>query len=474
MYLKSLHIQNFRCFADYTIEFAPGVTVLFGKNGAGKSSLINAIHKALSFAFDKKIIKENKYSLSAGFKDLVVEDYAKGDQVTDLKTGLYLPYMSIEADGSFNEEDLKWRMYRSSSVTSFKPSVPEYKYAYLKLMSEIERSNLLPFFAFYSDAFPHISSAKIPKEDEMSVRNVGYWEWNKETACSKIWITRLERVWRQWDRADRNVKDEENALAVSSQLLKSGIIKKEDYEEDVMMHKDLLLRAQTIRDKYDKEVSAIRDCLRRFFKGDQNYEIVDIFISIDELEELCLQTAQGTNPSFSTLPAGYKRMVYMVLDIAYRSFKLNGNTDPYGVVLIDEIDLHLHPELEQVVLQRFMKTFPHVQFIVSTHSPLVLTDIDTKNEKNMVLQMKPGEESPTMLHDVHGIDYNLMLEENMGVSKRKPEIQQLFDEAWQKVADKDSKSAMTIIQKLESVTPGDQTELVRLRAVVNRLEIIGR
>ena len=45
MYLKSLHIQNFRCFADYTIEFAPGVTVLFGKNGAGKSTLLKVLSR---------------------------------------------------------------------------------------------------------------------------------------------------------------------------------------------------------------------------------------------------------------------------------------------------------------------------------------------------------------------------------------------------------------------------------------------
>ncbi len=48
MYPKKLHISNFRCFCDYAIEFASGITVLFGKNGTGKSTLIHAIHKALS------------------------------------------------------------------------------------------------------------------------------------------------------------------------------------------------------------------------------------------------------------------------------------------------------------------------------------------------------------------------------------------------------------------------------------------
>lgn len=426
MYLKSLHIQNFRCFADYTIEFAPGVTVLFGKNGAGKSSLINAIHKALSFAFDKTLIKENQYNLASGFKELGVEPFDTTDQRQNLKNGFFMPFMSIDAVGSFNEKDLRWSMLRMASSSTLRPTSKEYKSAYLDLMSEMEATNRLPFFAFYSDAFPHIPITKIPKDNEMSVRNVGYWEWNQDTACSKIWLTRLERVWKLWDREDRGVKDEENALAVCDKLFKLGIITEEAYDEDVRMHRDLLNANLANREKYDKEVSVIRDCLRRFFKGDLNCEVVDIFISIDEMEELCLKTTQGTNPAFSTLPAGYKRLVYMVLDIAYRSYILNGYTDPFGIVLIDEIDLHLHPELEQVVLQRFMKTFPHVQFIVSTHSPLVLSGLETEGKPNKILRMVPDTTAPEELHDIYGLDVNSSIEDAMGVSSKNDELDELI------------------------------------------------
>ena len=58
MYLKNLHIKGFRCFPEYTIDFAPGVTVLFGKNGSGKTTLINAIHNALSFVMHSEKVKE--------------------------------------------------------------------------------------------------------------------------------------------------------------------------------------------------------------------------------------------------------------------------------------------------------------------------------------------------------------------------------------------------------------------------------
>lgn len=212
----------------------------------------------------------------------------------------------------------------------------------------------------------------------------------------------------------------------------------------------------------------------KFTKGDPNFEVVDLFVSVYEEEGLCLDTTDNRNPSFEKLPAGYKRLLYMALDIAYRSYLLNGTTDAHGVVIIDEIDLHLHPELEQVVLQRFINTFPHIQFIVSTHSPLVLTGVETNKNLNVVLKMTLPDNAPEVWPNIHGIDYNQMLEENMGVSKRKPEIEALFEKAWKAVAAKDTEAAKKTVAELETVTPQDQTELVKLRAVISRIEIIGR
>ena len=134
----------------------------------------------------------------------------------------------------------------------------------------------------------------------------------------------------------------------------------------------------------------------------------------------------------------------------------------------------MHPELEQVVLERFMNTFPNLQFIVSTHSPLVLTGVETKDEQNVILRMEPGTDRPETWHDIHGIDYNLMLEENMGVQKRKPMVQALFNKAWKSISDKQIAEAKSIVEELEKITPSDQSELVKLRAMIKRLEVIGR
>lgn len=471
MHLDKLHITTFRCFTDYEIDFAPSVTILFGKNGAGKSTLIHAIHKALSFVFKRNTKDEKGFDLTSGFPELKVEQYTKSDGTRNWKTGLLFPYIDIKANGSFLETDLEWNMYASTSTFNLQPS--KYANAHKKVIEKVNETNVLPFIAYYSDSFPHIPKPKTITEQQDGLRNLGYLDWNQESACSELWISRLKQKWELWDRADRSIQHEEQALRNCKVFLQQGIVTKEEYDEDILLHQVRLQKAMEEKAKYDNEVSEIKSCLIRFSKGDTNYELTNIFVSIYD-EQLWIDTSQNNNRSFHTLPAGYKRLFYIVLDIAYRSYILNGTTDARGVVIIDEIDLHLHPELEQVVLERFMRTFPYVQFIVSTHSPLVLTGLETQGGKNVILRMEQNSEKPEVLRNIHGIDYNLMLEENMGVQKRKPAVEALFEQAWQLISQKDIVRAKQIVEELEQVTPFDQSELIRLRSVIKRLEVIGR
>ena len=208
MYLKKLHISNFRCFRDYTIEFAPGVTVLFGKNGSGKSTLIHAIHKALSFAFKNDKVGEGEITLASGFPSLRPNQYRKKeDIVRDEKSGLSLPDICIHAEADFLETTLDWDMYALTSTFALQPS--KYKTAYKLLMSRIKETDTFPVFAYFSDSFPHISTkASTLTKTQLSLRNLGYLGWDDETAYSDLWITRLTKIWTMWDRAKINVRHE--------------------------------------------------------------------------------------------------------------------------------------------------------------------------------------------------------------------------------------------------------------------------
>ena len=475
MYLKKLHISNFRCFRDYAIEFAPGVTVLFGKNGSGKSTLIHAIHKALSFAFKNDKVGDGEITLASGFPSLRPNQYSKKeDIVRDEKSGLSLPDICIHAEADFLGTTLDWDMYALTSTFALQPS--KYNTAYKLLMSRIKETGTFPVFAYFSDSFPHISTkASTLSKTQLSLRNLGYLGWDDETAYSDLWITRLTKIWTIWNRAKMNVMQEESALANCEKLKASGDINENEYREDVDLHRARLENALKDFNKYNPEISSIRECLVNFSKKLPGIDVQNVFVSVYEEDGLCLETKDGQNPPFEKLPAGYKRIFYMALDISYRSYILNGTTDSEGIVVIDEIDLHLHPALEQVILQCFQETFPNIQFIVSTHSPLVLTDIDTVTGRNKVMRMTPECDAPEECRNIYGIDYNQMLEEIMDVRKRKPEIQELFDKAWDEVAEKNTEAAKATVAELEAKkTPADQIELIQLRAIINRIELIGK
>lgn len=208
--------------------------------------------------------------MTSGFPELKVEKFNKTDGVRNPKTGLMYPDIDIKVNASFQNIPLEWEMYALTS--SYKLQSNKYKMAHGEVINRINETNTLPFFAYYSDSFPHIPKSKSITQQQMELRNLGYLDWNQESACSELWISRLKDKWTLWDRADRNVKHAENALKNSDYFFKHGTINKKEYDEDVLLHQEKLQRALKERALYDKEVSEIKLCLIKFSKGDTNFE----------------------------------------------------------------------------------------------------------------------------------------------------------------------------------------------------------
>lgn len=476
MYLKSLHIQNFRCFADYTIEFAPGVTVLFGKNGAGKSSLINGIHKALSFLMYFEEIKEKvTKGKKAKVKEVrafrlknpypTVEGFSPYDCAYEgTKNSLY--EINIKAQAEFEDIliheslPLEWNM--TGVMPKFVLKKAGYRSAFLELYSWAKTPNRafqLPLLAYYSDGFPHNTVLNQSKSTEKTKREfhlrnsdpeLGYTDWNTEKGYTNVW---LERLRNKLDRLESIPRENQ----VYQELLAAGKIAKEKYDTFVTNNQEEFSACK-------KEVDLISSCLRSFSEGDKNFEVASLTLGIYNRTKVNMVTSNMERRAFSDLPAGYKRMFYIALDIAYRSYLLSGltTTDISGIAIIDEIDLHLHPELEQVVLQRFMKTFPHVQFIVSTHSPLVLSGLETEGKPNKILRMVPSASAPEELHDIYGLDVNSSIEDAMGVSSKNDELDELITLcAYMRTRGKLAQ-AENIKQRILSQFPKNSEELEKL------------
>lgn len=398
MKLNKIKLTHFRCFENFEMDFAEKVTVLFGRNGVGKTSLIHAISKSLSFMFYSDSKLKDIEPLNAGNPNLTVEGFDKNiDGMVNPATNNVFRDLIITAEGHCFGVPFKWSHGVSSS--SYRYRVSLFKETYVRFMHLVSETNCYPVMAYYSDGFPHTEDKKKVSEKITSLRNFGYHQWNEETACSKIWLERFERTWKAMERAER------------------------------ILREDKISATDAVNEQYQtakKEIEAIQQCLIVFSADDPDMSIERLSLGTFD-DKLVIVTVSGKKYSFRMLPAGYKRLFYMILDLAYRSYILNGNTEARGIVIIDEIDLHLHPTLEQSVLSRLTRTFPYTQFIVSTHSPLVITNLNLKGGENRIYRMNPVGMPPTLMHDVYGLDYNTGLEDVMGVEARNSDIDNIIE-----------------------------------------------
>lgn len=378
MILKKIKIRNFRCFKNFEMDFSAGMTVLIGKNGAGKTSLLNAIRYGLSVFFSNDS-KMGDDLLILGNPDLKVISTNPTDFYRERTADMPSADLSIGMEASFNDVSLQWEYYkRSTSGASL--FTRKYQEAYRRMMDEYHRSNQLPLFVFYSDSFPHIGTKVSDfartaiKNQESIIRNFAYYKWSSEVACTSIWQNRF-----------------------INSLLK--VLSLNDGANDAM-----------------REVEYVKNKLKHFSKSintlgtDNNEYLIEGFFPLvdDDKLFLYLHLQNGKDVMFDNLPAGYNRLFSIAFDLAYRLFILrkDNEDEPHGIVIIDEVDLHLHPTLEQEVIERLRRAFPTIQFIVSTHSPLVLSNLKTKNSDNMIFKMEENDEHPKEMPDMYGIDYS--------------------------------------------------------------------
>ena len=99
------------------------------------------------------------------------------------------------------------------------------------------------------------------------------------------------------------------------------------------------------------------------------------------------------------------------------------DVEPTGLVMIDEIDLHLHPSLETEIVKRFTQTFPKLQFIMTSHSPLIVSNLSPDEKQNKIFRLVAGEKQPHELPDLFGIDYDDVLLDWMGGTPRNEELE---------------------------------------------------
>ena len=441
MRIKRLHIENFRCFKDYEFKMAPEINVIIGRNGAGKTTIINAMHKALSFIFsnDKSLGKD---FLSSGNASLKINSYESGDYRFDVETRTIASSANIHAEAVYGGHDITWDMYkRATSGAALYSS--KYKEAFETFTNAWKNEGTdLPLLAYYSDSFPHKNLKQVKyATDTISYdimpRNFGYYQWDVEGACTSLWEQRLCNKLAQTlplytpaSRIASKIMNLETSLS-KDQLCESVEYKKLKKDQNDLSEKIEILQEETkyIEERLSRFVSMLPSL------KDEGYDIDYLNAeSKDKEYELIIIFKNGKTEAFRDLPAGYRRLYSIVLDMAYRSYILNGKKEPCGVVMIDEVDLHLHPSLEQNVVNALHETFPNVQFVMSTHSPAVISNLKTTEvdgegvRLNKIMIMQEGQTEADELPHIYGLDYNSALRDFMETPSRNSDIENLANE----------------------------------------------
>lgn len=343
MKLKRITFHNYRNFDHYELTLGRKVTIFIGRNGMGKTNLMDGMVQSLSFIFSKQRNTpqyEFIRSTAQGVKPFKATDprYIHGDYTYPLS----LEVVGEIANGT-EPFELSWGFEQETQKSGLKDS--KFREAYHAFWEYYQARDEKPVLAFYAAGFPHKDSniGKAVKDRLKSGRPLppsdGYYQWDKEQSCVNIWKKYYIQHWMNF-RLHPTTENTRFVQAVNGVLQAFGT------------H---INAASVVVDNPIHELAV-----------DYREDRATLLVVLED----------GTSSPFETLPAGYERIYSMVFDLACRSYLLNKHTNPEGVVLIDEIDLHLHPSLEAVILTALQRTFPRIQWLVTTHSPLVIANFN--------------------------------------------------------------------------------------------------
>ena len=401
MFIKNIKLTNYRNYETLNLDLGKQATLLIGKNGMGKTNIITALKQSLSFIFTKSSRVSQSNFIANTIQKIKSFDTTDANRKynsdgTQSREGTYP--IQIETTIDIGEEVPLDVIFSRDNLSSgmrelFTPEA-------IRFWNHYQDLDDLPVLAFYSDSFPH-EKVTIGKKiqdllnSEFGIsQSAGYYNWDDPRDCGLVWQQYFAMQWKN-DKFGHTANNEAAYI-------------------------------QAVGDSVKKFAAPLSDA-----EKNEDFELQEItVISRGEKDVVVLRFANGMESDFETLPAGYRRAFSIAFDLANRAFLLNNNCNPNGVCFIDEIDLHLHPSLAQEILERLRKAFPRIQFIASTHSPVVLTNFK-QDENNYVYRLNRDSNSTYSIQKIdysYGIDYNSLLTDLMGTAVRNSVLRKYIDD----------------------------------------------
>ena len=343
MKLKSVEIENYRAIEKLTLPLDPALTVLHGDNTCGKTSVLSAVAVGLS-------------SILEYFVNFSKVDFLE----TDVRTGASFVQVAVTSS-----EGIAWKRKRLAGMR--RRTTTRGHHALRTMMSRIadveaDDSIPMPVVAFYDTDRIGFNAPKGWKtrgnlirryasgttKEEMSLRLGGKYEFFRHLA----------------------VEDALTARTNFPEFFTWFYTKENDELREQKQHHDFSYQR--------KDLSAVRRAISSMLDG-----VSDPCVDVEPLRFSVSVTRAGRHAEkleLDQLSGGQRAVLALAADLAWRMALGNPHLeDPLSseaIVLIDEVELHLHPSWQQRILNDLQQTFPNAQFIVSTHSAQVLSTVE--------------------------------------------------------------------------------------------------
>ena len=456
--MRRVTINNFRCYDSISIDFRRGINLLIGDNSVGKTSLLRACNLVMNAFFCGYSDENTKWKSAEDddFREIKNDDVATDELPINIAFELDeidCPVITLE-DGSvkhlYDNEPLLGEFYPTLSIEK---------------RSKKNARNLV------SGLLPLRNYASLLQKNSHSIIDGTAVQRNALPLFAYFTTEDIHTV-RKFDKEKRSFKKypQKPSFGYFENFDCKGLL-------DCWLKRLLVLKEAK---KGEQEIECVRKAVVSAL-GPDGCSIIEDMKVRDNDNEVYFIFCDGREVRSDLLSDGYRRLVSIVIDLAFRCALLNkvmygdeAYKQTHGTVIIDEIDEHLHPELQVRILKALHNTFPKIQFIVSTHAPLVMSSVENTPD-NVVykLEYNDGVYSHKELN-TYGLDVNLLLKEQMKVAVRDTKASKLFEQIDLYLKEKDLAKAKAILTELEMITDPQQPELVRLRAIINRIELIGR
>lgn len=410
MIIKELSIRNFRGIKHLYIHPNKNINILIGENGAGKSSALEAIVYLLSW-FTARItnLKGNGQAIKPD--DIHIDEWDAEINIT------------IEVNDSFKE--VKWNLYGSSRKLEKggKTDLSEMMNLVRQYIVEQEKGtiNSVPVLAHYK---VDRSVVDIP----LRVKNL------KPDNIFEVYKTSFKnntgfRTFFSWYR------------------------NREDLENERMRFDKIL---------EDPQLAAVRNAFSQFFPGFSNMHVQRSPMSM-------VLTKDNKKFKLTQLSDGELCYLALISDISRKLVIANPSSDNplhgSGIVLIDEVELHLHPEWQKEVVDKLKIVFPNIQFFITTHSPMVVSNINTEQ----MIILKNGEHHETSYSSfgqtIDGVLINFFDIDN----PRGIKVAKLIENAKSALREKDKARFEILYDEIQKIISKTDDDMIAMKLEANRI-----